>query len=155
MLCPPPAANHPRVGYRAGGSPAISEKNRGCLLPCAAMSDQETANPELTPAQVAEMGDVQLVDVRTDPEWDAGHLAGARHVPLEQIGTAAGEIDQSRPVVFYCRVGERSALAAQAFRVAGFYAYTMSGGVVAWAEDGRPLGPEGGDVAQHSSIPDF
>ena len=119
------------------------------------MSDQETANPELTPAQVAEMGDVQLVDVRTDPEWDAGHLAGARHVPLEQIGTAAGKIDQSRPVVFYCRVGERSALAAQAFRGAGFDAYTMSGGLVAWAEDGRPLEPEGGDVAQHSSIPDF
>jgi rhodanese-related sulfurtransferase len=119
------------------------------------MSDQETVQQELTPAQVAELGDAQLVDVRTDPEWEASHLAGARHVPLEQIGTKAGEIDQSRPVVFYCRVGERSALAAEAFRGAGFDAYTMAGGLVAWAEDRRPLEPEGAEVAQHSSIPDF
>jgi rhodanese-related sulfurtransferase len=119
------------------------------------MSDQETVEQELTPAQVAELGEVQLVDVRTNAEWEAGHLAGARHVPLEQVGTVAGEIDQSQPVVFYCRVGERSALAAEAFRGAGFDAYTMAGGLVAWAEDGRPLEPEGGEVAQHSSIPDF
>jgi rhodanese-related sulfurtransferase len=119
------------------------------------MSDQETAQQELTPAQVAELRDAQLIDVRTEAEWEASHLADARHVPLEQIGTKAGEIDQSRPVVFYCRVGERSALAAEAFRGAGFEAYTMAGGLVAWAEDGRPLEPEGAEVAQHSSIPDF
>jgi rhodanese-related sulfurtransferase len=119
------------------------------------MSDQETVGQDLTPAQVAELGDVQLIDVRTDPEWEAGHLAGARHVPLEQVGTVAGEIDQGRPVVFYCRVGERSALAAEAFRGAGFDAYTMAGGLVAWVEEGRPLEPDNGEVAQHSSIPDF
>jgi rhodanese-related sulfurtransferase len=125
------------------------------LLPSAAMADQDTVEQELTPAQVAERGDAQLVDVRTDAEWEAGHLAGARHVPLEQIGTAAGEIDPGKPVVFYCRVGERSALAAEAFRGAGYEAYTMAGGLVAWADDGRPLEPDGGEVAQHSSIPDF
>jgi rhodanese-related sulfurtransferase len=119
------------------------------------MADQETVEQELTPAQVAEKGDAQLVDVRTNAEWEAGHLPGARHVPLEQIGTAAGEIDSGKPVVFYCRVGERSALAAEAFRGAGYEAYTMAGGLVAWADDGRPLEPEGGEVAQHSSIPDF
>ena len=119
------------------------------------MSDQETVEQELTPAQVAELGEVQLVDVRTNAEWEAGPLAGARHVPLEQVGTVAGEIDQARPVVYYCRLGERSALSSEAFLGAGFEAYTMAGGLVAWAEDGRPLEPEGGQVAQHSSIPDF
>jgi rhodanese-related sulfurtransferase len=119
------------------------------------MAEQETVEQELTPAQVAELGDVQLVDVRTEAEYEAGHLTGARHVPLEQVPSVASELDAGRPLVFYCRVGERSALAAEAFRGAGFEAYTMSGGLVAWAEDGRPLEPEGGEVAQHSSIPDF
>jgi rhodanese-related sulfurtransferase len=115
----------------------------------------ETTLQELTPAQVAELGEVQLVDVRTTAEYEAGHLAGARHVPLDQIPSVAAELDANRPLVFYCRVGERSALAADAFRGAGFDAYTMAGGLIAWAEDGRPLEPDDGEVAQHSSIPDF
>jgi rhodanese-related sulfurtransferase len=123
------------------------------LLPSAPMS--ETTLQELTPAQVAELGDAQLVDVRTSAEYEAGHLAGSRHVPLDQVPSVATELDAQRPLVFYCRVGERSALAADAFRQAGFDAYTMAGGLMAWAEDGRPLEPEGGEVAQHSSIPDF
>jgi rhodanese-related sulfurtransferase len=115
----------------------------------------ETTVQELTPAQVSELGDPQLVDVRTTAEYEAGHLAGARHVPLDQIPSVAAELDAQRPLVFYCRVGERSALAAEAFRSAGFDAYTMVGGLLAWADDGRPLEPERGEVAQHSSIPDF
>jgi rhodanese-related sulfurtransferase len=115
----------------------------------------ETTLQELTPAQVAELGDAQLVDVRTTAEYEAGHLAGSRHVPLDQVPGVAAELDAQRPLVFYCRVGERSALAAEAFRQAGFDAYTMAGGLVAWAEDGRALEPEDGEVAQHSSIPDF
>jgi rhodanese-related sulfurtransferase len=119
------------------------------------MSEQETVGQELSPAQVAELEGAQLVDVRTDAEWDAGRIAGARHVPLEQVGAVAAELDADRPIVFYCRVGERSALAAEAFRGAGYDAYTMGGGLVAWAGEGRPLEPEGGQVGSHSSIPDF
>ena len=119
------------------------------------MAEQETVVQELSPTQVAELEDAQLVDVRTAAEWDAGRLAGARHVPLEQVGAVAPELDSGRPIVFYCRVGERSALAAEAFRGAGYDAYTMGGGLVAWAGEGRPLEPGDGQVASHSSIPDF
>jgi rhodanese-related sulfurtransferase len=133
----------------------MSGKNRGAIATVRAMAEQETTEQELTPAQVAELGEVQLVDVRTTAEYEAGHLAGARHVPLDQIPSVAAELDTGQPLVFYCRVGERSALAAEAFRGAGFEAYTMAGGLIAWAEDGRPLEPENGEVAAHSSIPDF
>jgi rhodanese-related sulfurtransferase len=125
------------------------------LLASAAMSDQSETTIELTPEQVTELGDVQLVDVRTDAEYDTSHIAGSRHVPLDRIPSVAAELDAGRPLVFYCRVGERSALAAEAFRGAGFDAYTMAGGLVAWAGEGRPVEPEGAEVAQHSSIPDF
>jgi rhodanese-related sulfurtransferase len=51
--------------------------------------------------------------------------------------------------VFYCRVGGRSTLAAQAFRRAGLDARSMAGGLVRWDAEGRPLEPESGKVASH------
>ena len=53
----------------------------------------------------------QLVDVRADHEWEAGHIAGAKHVPLPELPQRTGEIDQDRPVVVYCRGGNRSTMA--------------------------------------------
>jgi rhodanese-related sulfurtransferase len=52
-------------------------------------------------------------------------------------------------VVFYCRVGSRSLMAAQAFRAAGYEAYSMGGGLRRWAQEGRPLTPADGTVANH------
>jgi rhodanese-related sulfurtransferase len=107
---------------------------------------------DVTPAQVEELrrdGGVQLIDVREDDEWDAGRIEGARHLGLGEVASKAEEIDRERPVVFYCRVGARSAMAAQAFRRAGYDAYTMDGGLEAWAGDGRPLDPADGTVAGH------
>jgi rhodanese-related sulfurtransferase len=94
-------------------------------------------------------GEIQLVDVREPYEWDAGRLAGARHIELERVAFEAGTIDRERPVVFYCRVGARSGMAAYAFRRAGYDAYSMAGGITAWDERGLPLEPAGGTVAEH------
>lgn len=94
-------------------------------------------------------GEIQLVDVREDQEWDAGRVPGACHVALAEVASQAATIDQDRPVVFYCRMGSRSAMAASAFRRAGYEAYSMDGGLTAWAERGLPLEPEDGVVADH------
>ena len=108
---------------------------------------------ELPPERVAELvreeGITQLVDVREPYEHEAGRISGARHVELERLAGEADSIDRARPVVFYCRVGARSAMATQAFRAAGYDAYNLAGGLVAWAERGLPLEPEGGSVAEH------
>ena len=95
------------------------------------------------------MQDAQLIDVREDYEWDAGRIDGARHIALGEVAAQAETIERDRPVVFYCRVGSRSTMAAQAFRRAGYDAYSMDGGLEAWAGEGRPLEPSGGTVAQH------
>jgi rhodanese-related sulfurtransferase len=115
----------------------------------------EVAETGIAPERVSELNDPQLVDVRTDAEWEAGRAPGASHVPLDLLGSAVEQLDPERPVVFYCRVGERSAMAAEAFKNAGWDAYSMEGGLVAWAERGLPLEPDGGEVAGHSSLPDF
>jgi len=65
------------------------------------------------------------------------------------LSSHASSIDRERPVIFYCRVGARSTMAAQALRTAGFEAYSMTGGLMRWASEGRPLSPEGGRVAEH------
>jgi rhodanese-related sulfurtransferase len=94
-------------------------------------------------------GDVQLVDVREPREWEAGRIAGARHLELERLAAEAESIDRDQPVLFYCRVGARSGMAAHAFRGAGYDAYSLEGGLEEWHRRGHPLEPEGGVVADH------
>jgi rhodanese-related sulfurtransferase len=113
-----------------------------------------TSDPahELAPERVKEMldrGEIALIDVREQYEWDAGRIAGARHIELERLASLADEIQRERPVVFQCRLGARSAMATEAFRASGYEAYNLTGGIAAWADQGLPLDPDGGVVAEH------
>jgi rhodanese-related sulfurtransferase len=90
----------------------------------------------------------QLVDVRVAHEWNAGHIAGATHLPLEELSGRSGELDPERPVVLYCRGGTRSSMAAEALESAGFDAVKLSEGIVGWDEAGLELDPEDGYVAE-------
>ena len=105
--------------------------------------------PERVAAWVAEDPALQVVDVREPYEREAGRLEPSRHIEMERLASQAETIDRDRPVVFYCRLGARSALAAQAFRAAGYRAHTMTGGLQRWADEGRPLVPADGRVAPH------
>lgn len=90
----------------------------------------------------------QLVDVRAEHEWEAGRIAGATHLPLAELAERTGELDRGRPVVLYCRGGNRSTMAAEALAAAGFDAAKLDEGIVGWDEAGLPLEPEGGYVAE-------
>jgi rhodanese-related sulfurtransferase len=105
---------------------------------------------DLTPQEVAERlerGGVQLVDVREPEEYEAGRIAGGRLVPLAELSGQAQTLRRDEPIVFYCRSGARSAMAAEAFRQAGFDAHNMTGGLLDWDAAGLPLEPDGGHVA--------
>jgi rhodanese-related sulfurtransferase len=106
---------------------------------------------ELPPQRLAEMldsGDVELIDVRREHEWDAGRIPGARRVEVNDLPAEAERLDRAKPVVLYCRSGSRSELAAEGLSAGGFDAHALAGGISAWAEEGRPLEPEGGYVAE-------
>jgi rhodanese-related sulfurtransferase len=90
----------------------------------------------------------QLVDVRVAHEWDAGHIPGAAHLPLEELAERSGELDRERPVVLYCRGGTRSSMAAEALEGAGFDAVKLSEGIVGWEEAGLELDSEDSYVAE-------
>jgi rhodanese-related sulfurtransferase len=105
---------------------------------------------DYTPQEVAELwagGSIQLIDVRQRHEHDAGRIAGTRLIELGALSQEAGSLDPSRPLVFYCRSGARSAMATEAFEQAGFDAHNMSGGMLAWVAAGLPIEPDDGQVA--------
>jgi rhodanese-related sulfurtransferase len=105
---------------------------------------------DLSPARVAELqrDGAQLIDVREPYERDAGRIPGdSAHIELDRLTAEAESIDRGRPVVFYCRTGSRSAMAAEAFAAAGWDAHNLDGGLKAWVADGLPIEPEDGRVA--------
>ena len=112
-------------------------------------NDELEVDPERLVAWLREDAAPQVIDVREPYERDAGHIAGTRHVELTQLAGAAASVQRELPVVFYCRTGSRSLMAAQAFRASGFQAYSLGGGLVRWTAEGRPLSPPDGYVADH------
>jgi rhodanese-related sulfurtransferase/glyoxylase-like metal-dependent hydrolase (beta-lactamase superfamily II) len=81
-----------------------------------------------------------VVDVRTEKEWAAGHLAGSVNIPLHHLRERAGEIDSSRPVVVHCEGGYRSAIAASLLAQAGRSdVLDMVGGFKAWIASKLPV----------------
>ena len=120
------------------------------------MADQaedtvERTGLEVGVAELAEMisaGDVEVVDVRRDYEYEAGHIPGARHIELNALTASAESIGKDKPVVFYCRSGNRSGMAAEAFGQAGYDAHNLEGGIIAWVDTENSLEPESGTVAE-------
>ena len=115
------------------------------------MSDERQIDPKRA-AQLIE-GGATVIDVRDPDEYEAGHIAGARHVPLERLSAETAGGEPNGQVVFYCRSGDRSTSAAEAFAASGWDAHNIAGGLTAWAEEGLPLEPEDGQVAERSGLP--
>ena len=91
------------------------------------------------------MHEVQVLDVRYPNEWEAGHIDGAVHIPLDDLAERVEELDREQPVVTVCRSGQRSERAAQWLAGEGFDAENLDGGMEAWAEAGLDyLGSDGG-----------
>lgn len=82
-----------------------------------------------------------LVDVRTSGEYASGHVAGAIHVPLDEIGERLGELEAYRDAELYliCRSGNRSAQAQRLLEQAGFSTVNVEGGTAAWMASGLPV----------------
>jgi molybdopterin/thiamine biosynthesis adenylyltransferase/rhodanese-related sulfurtransferase len=97
---------------------------------------------ELDPSEVKALnGSAVLLDVRESEEWDAGHIAGATHVPrgyLESRVEGVVGSDRSQKVVIYCASGQRSALAANTLKELLGYenVFSMNGGITLWKDRG-------------------
>lgn len=86
-------------------------------------------------------GDTVILDVRPEPEYAAGHLPGAIHIPLDQLSERMAELPQGTEILAYCR-GRYCVLAHDAVRVLtanGFTARRAADGVVEWRAAGVPV----------------
>jgi rhodanese-related sulfurtransferase len=103
---------------------------------------QDGAVPQVPAAEVP--ADAFLLDVREPEEWDAGHVPGALHIPLRDLGMRHPEIGRGQPVYVICRTGARSGYAAQALAQAGWDARNVADGMVGWQAVHRPMTSESG-----------
>lgn len=76
----------------------------------------------------AAAGRLVLVDVRTPPEYAAGHIPGAVHVPVDDLRSRLGELPRETEVAAYCQVGQRGYLATRILLQSGFRAANIAGG---------------------------
>jgi len=90
--------------------------------------------------------DALVVDVREDSEFKEGHILSARHLPLGTLDKRLGELEthKDKPVLVYCRSGQRSARACGILRRAGFQNVTnLKGGIMAWQNAKLPVNMKG------------
>jgi rhodanese-related sulfurtransferase len=83
-----------------------------------------------------------LLDVRDDQEYGEGHIANSIHIPLKDLSTNLGKLEKhkNKPIIAYCRSGNRSATACRQLQKQGFETvYNLHGGVIAWQKDNLPL----------------
>ncbi|MGI8808541.1 MAG: rhodanese-like domain-containing protein [Acidimicrobiales bacterium] len=99
------------------------------------MSAPEISIDELAAARAG--GPVPLVDVRQPEEYEAGHVPGAKLIPMADVVARVGEIPDEGPVYVICQTGARSQRAADYYRNLGIDAYNVAGGTKAWVEAGH------------------
>ena len=86
--------------------------------------------------------DALVLDVRDAGEYGAGHILGAKHLPLARIDEGGGELakKKDRPLIIYDDGGERTAKAAAALKRQGFTRVAnLTGGLDAWRQAGLPV----------------
>ena len=70
----------------------------------------------------------RLIDVRTVPEYESGHLEGAQNIPLDDLRARLSELDPAVPLVVYCKVGLRGYLAERILKQHGYAVKNLQGG---------------------------
>ncbi len=127
-------------GYLKGGFAAWSKAG----LP---LSTLPQVNVEALGRQLRE-GALQVLDVRREPEWEAGHIEGASWWPLDNFKVAPPEIDRAIPVAVHCKGGYRSMIACSLLQRAGFQnVVNVVGGFDAWQQAKLPFIAEKSVVA--------
>jgi rhodanese-related sulfurtransferase len=103
-----------------------------------------TGGPHVDPARATQLinrEDALVIDVRDPGEYGAGHILGARNLPVARIdGKADLGKRKDRPLILYCDSGARASKAAAALRQQGYTrVVNLSGGLGAWQAAGLPV----------------
>ena len=115
-------------GFLDGGMGALADRAELC-----GSARRET--PATLAERLAGPDPPALLDVRAPGEWKEGRIAGASHVPLNELEDRFAEVPREGELVVYCAGGYRSSIAASMLRKAGFSEVSdLRGGFNAWCE---------------------
>ncbi len=107
-------------------------------------------NPSSVPTvSLAELPtDAVIIDVREPYEWEAGHIEGARHIPMNSVPAtlqhAPDGLTPDTRIHVICAMGGRSGQVAAWLAQQGYDAVNVAGGMHAWEDSGRPMVSENG-----------
>jgi rhodanese-related sulfurtransferase len=108
--------------------------------------EEEAQQPQImdiSPAEVFQImendEDYLIVDIRTQEEYDSGHLEGALLLPVQELEDRLDELPMDKPIIVYCRSGNRSRTAANILIDNGFTMVYDMGGISSWTEEGYPI----------------
>lgn len=105
--------------------------------------NEHLVGPEALRAQRTEEPAPLVIDVRGPAEYATGHVAGAQHLPLDNLARQMVDLPRDRPLVAYCnmqhRGDSRGERAAAQLRAEGFQAQVLDGGFPAWKAAGYPV----------------
>ena len=108
--------------------------------------------PQVSSSELAERvrdGNVAVLDVRGQAEWEEGHMPGVPNIPVGYLAERLEEIPRDRPLVVHCQSGSRSAIAASVLRASGFQDVSnLSGGIVDWERSGMPIQREQAELVE-------
>ncbi|MCL5004470.1 MAG: rhodanese-like domain-containing protein [Patescibacteria group bacterium] len=77
-------------------------------------------------------GDIEIIDVRQPEEYEESHIEGAKLIPLGELSERINEIDWNKEIIFMCRSGARSAVAANIAASLNKDCFNLEGGILAW-----------------------
>lgn len=83
-----------------------------------------------------------VLDVRSQAEFNNGHIGGARLIPVGELKSRLGDLEKykDKPVLVHCATGNRSHGAAKLLKQAGFKeVFNLQGGLGAWQQAGMPV----------------
>lgn len=111
----------------------------GGALAWPALTRSKHAVSTLQATQLLNKGKIQVLDVRTTEDFAAGHLRTAKNIPLKELASRIGELDQSHAVLVVCTSGVQSARGAAQLHQSGFAeVYSLDGGFTQWQSQGLP-----------------
>lgn len=88
---------------------------------------------QISPRELDQKKGMMLLDVRTDKEYEGGHIPGSVHVPLSEVGDKIKKLKKDKELVVYCQSGNRSIWAIKRLMGMGYTnLYNLKGGFNAW-----------------------
>jgi rhodanese-related sulfurtransferase len=110
------------------------------LSGCVARSPEKAQYTDISVQQAKEMidtGEVFILDVRTQEEYNAGHIRNSTLIPVQDLSKRLNEVPRDRDILVYCKTGGRSTAASEILVNNGFARiYNMKGGITEWTKAG-------------------